>query len=94
LIYIAGTLCFLPASSPNQIQQLDGLGLILLAFASLNTIIAYGSFGIAMTHWEASRASAVITIAPLLLQEQVLGNNSSATTGSNQFSQGGEQVEK
>jgi drug/metabolite transporter (DMT)-like permease len=66
LIYIAGTLCFLPASSPNQIQQLDGLGLILLAFASLNTIIAYGSFGIAMTHWEASRVSAVITIAPLL----------------------------
>lgn len=66
LIYIAGTLCFLPASSPNQIQQLDSLGLILLAFASLNTIIAYGSFGIAMTHWEASRVSAVITIAPLL----------------------------
>jgi hypothetical protein len=31
----------------------------------------------------------------LLLQEQVLGNNSSvATTGSNQLSQGGEQVEK
>ena len=30
----------------------------------------------------------------LLLQEQVLGNNSSATTGSNQLSQGGEQVKK
>jgi hypothetical protein len=30
----------------------------------------------------------------LLPQEQVLGNNSSATTGSNQLSQGGEQVEK
>jgi hypothetical protein len=29
----------------------------------------------------------------LLLQEQVLGNNSSATTGSNQLSHGGEQVE-
>jgi len=66
LIYIAGALCFLPASSPGQIQQLDGLGLGMLAFASLNTIIAYGSFGLAMTHWEASRVSAVITIAPLL----------------------------
>lgn len=66
LIYIAGTLCFLPASSPSQVQQLDGLGLAVLAFAALNTIIAYGSFGMAMTHWEASRVSAVITIAPLL----------------------------
>jgi len=30
----------------------------------------------------------------LLLQEQVLGNNGSATTGPNQLSQGGEQVKK
>lgn len=66
LLYIAGTLCFLPASSPAQILQLDSLGLMMLVFAALNTIIAYGSFGIAMTHWEASRVSAVITIAPLL----------------------------
>ena len=27
LIYVAGAVCFLPASSPGQIQQLDGLGL-------------------------------------------------------------------
>lgn len=66
LLYIAGTLCFLPASSPSQILQLDSLGLMMLVFASLNTIIAYGCFGYAMTHWEASRVSAVITIAPLL----------------------------
>ena len=66
LVYIAGTLCFLPASSPSQILQLDSLGLTMLVFASLNTIIAYGSFGIAMTHWETSRVSATITIAPLL----------------------------
>jgi drug/metabolite transporter (DMT)-like permease len=66
LIYIAGSLCFLPASSPSQVLQLDGLGLVMLAFAALNTIIAYGSFGIAMTYWEASRVSAIITLAPLL----------------------------
>lgn len=66
LVYIAGTLFFLPASSPKQIQQLDGLGMAMLAFAALNTIIAYGSFGLAMTHWQASRVSAVITITPLL----------------------------
>ena len=66
LVYIAGAICFLPASSPSQIQQLDGLELAVLAFASLNTIIAYGSFGMAMTHWEVSRVSATITITPLL----------------------------
>lgn len=66
LIYIAGSLCFLPASSPGQVRQLDGLGLTMLAFVSLNTIIAYGSFGAAMTHWEASRVSAVITLGPLI----------------------------
>ena len=66
LIYIAGALCFLPVSSPGQIMLLDDLGLAMLAFVSLNTIIAYGCFGMAMTHWEASRVSAVITIGPLL----------------------------
>ena len=65
LIYLAGTLCFLPASSPQQIFLLDGVGLGMLAFASLNTIIAYGCFGLAMTRWEASRVSATITLAPL-----------------------------
>ena len=65
LIYISGTLCFLPAAEPAQILQLDGLGLGMLLFASLNTIIAYGCFGMAMTHWEASRVSATITLAPL-----------------------------
>ena len=66
LIYIAGALCFWPGSSPGQIQQLDSLALMMLAFAALNTIIAYGCFGLAMTHWESSRVSAVITLAPLL----------------------------
>lgn len=66
LIYLAGTLVFLPGSSPGQVQQLDGLGLIMLVFAALNTIIAYGCFGAAMTHWESSRVSATITTAPLL----------------------------
>jgi drug/metabolite transporter (DMT)-like permease len=66
LLYVAGSLCFWPAASPGQIQQLDGFGLMMLAFAAVNTIIAYGSFGYAMTHWEASRVSAVITLTPLL----------------------------
>ena len=66
LIYIGGTVCFLPGASPGQVSQLDGLGLAMLAFAAFNTIIAYGSFGLAMTHWQASRVSSVITLTPLL----------------------------
>ena len=66
LLYVAGSLCFWPAASPSQVLQLDGFGLMMLAFAALNTIIAYGSFGYAMTHWEASRVSAVISVTPLL----------------------------
>jgi drug/metabolite transporter (DMT)-like permease len=66
LIYIAGSLCFLPGAEPGQILQLDGFALWMLAFASLNTIVAYGSFGLAMTYWDTSRVSAVITLSPLL----------------------------
>jgi drug/metabolite transporter (DMT)-like permease len=66
LLYVAGSICFWPAASPGQIQQLDDFGLMMLAFAAFNTIIAYGSFGYAMTHWEASRVSAVISVSPLL----------------------------
>lgn len=66
LVYVAGSLCFWPVAAPSQIQQLDGIGLIMLGFAALNTVIAYSSFGFAMTYWEASRVSAVITLTPLL----------------------------
>ena len=66
ILYIAGTLCFLPFSEPGQITTLGSIELGLLAFVSLNTIVAYGCFGLAMTHWEASRVSATITLAPLL----------------------------
>ncbi len=66
LIYIVGTLFFLPFSEPQQIMQLDTTKLALLVFACLNTLIAYGSFGLAMTHWQAARVSATITMVPLL----------------------------
>ena len=66
LICLAGTIFLWPMAEPGQIQGLNTTELILLAFCGLNTIIAYGSFGLAMSHWQASRVSAVITLAPLL----------------------------
>ncbi len=66
LLYVAGALLFLPGSRPASLLELDGLGLGLLAFASLNTLLAYGAFAEALDHWEASRVSAVLAITPLL----------------------------
>lgn len=66
LLYVAGAVVFLPAAQPASLLSLDGFGLFLLAFASLNTLLAYGAFAEALDHWEASRVSAVLAITPLL----------------------------
>jgi len=66
LIYIAGTLVFLPAAAPSAALSLDTTHLWLLAFVALNTSVAYGAFARAMVCWDASRVSAIITLTPLL----------------------------
>ncbi|AOS95521.1 putative inner membrane transporter YhbE [Microbulbifer aggregans] len=66
LIYIAGTLCFLPMADPMSALKLDWLGWALLIFLTANTLIAYGAFTKALAHWEASRVSATLALVPLL----------------------------
>ncbi len=66
VIYVAGALLFLPPAAPAAILELDAFGWLLLVFASLNTLFAYGAFAEALDHWEASRVSAVLSITPLL----------------------------
>lgn len=66
MLCLGGTLLLLPLSAPLQVLSLDGVQLAVLGFAGLNTIIAYGAFGLAMSHWQASRVSAIIPLAPLL----------------------------
>lgn len=66
LICLSGTITLLPLAEPAQLWQLRPAHALLLAFCGINTIVAYGCFGLAMSHWQASRVSAVITIAPLL----------------------------
>lgn len=66
LIYVAGAVIFLPTARPAALLELDGFNLFLLAFATLNTLLAYGAFAEALDHWEASRVSAVLSITPLL----------------------------
>jgi drug/metabolite transporter (DMT)-like permease len=66
LICLGGSFALLPAADPLQVLDLDWQARGLLLFCGLNTIVAYGCFGLAMSHWDASRVSAVIPLAPLL----------------------------
>ncbi|QIL89792.1 EamA family transporter [Microbulbifer sp. SH-1] len=66
LIYLAGTLCFLPVAKPALALSLPPLGWALLLFLTANTLIAYGAFAKAMASWEASRVSATLALVPLM----------------------------
>jgi drug/metabolite transporter (DMT)-like permease len=66
LIFIFGSIAFLPTATPDKLLALDLTGMLLLAFCSANTVLAYGCFAEALEHWEASRVSAVLAIIPLL----------------------------
>jgi drug/metabolite transporter (DMT)-like permease len=65
LLYAGAVPLLLPPAEPAQLQGLDGLQLGMLAFCCANTVIAYGCFAEALEHWEVSRVSAVVTLAPV-----------------------------
>jgi drug/metabolite transporter (DMT)-like permease len=66
VVYIMGSLVFLPNSNVMVIEQFDTLAWGLLIFCGANTLVAYGAFAEALDHWEASRVSATLAITPLL----------------------------
>ncbi|MFA0811325.1 DMT family transporter [Microbulbifer epialgicus] len=66
VIYIAGTLCFLPMADPLKVIHLGWLEWALLAFLTANTLIAYGAFSKAMVYWEASSVSATLALVPVI----------------------------
>jgi drug/metabolite transporter (DMT)-like permease len=65
LIYAGATVLLLPTASPGEIGRLSTLHAWTLAFCCANTLIAYGAFVEALGHWEVSRVSAVLALAPL-----------------------------
>lgn len=81
LICITGTILFWPLAEPTQILALNATELAVLIFCGVNTIIAYGSFGLAMSHWESSRVSAILPLAPLLTLLFTYGLNRWTTAG-------------
>ncbi|SDJ85448.1 DMT family transporter [Microbulbifer yueqingensis] len=66
LIYIAGTVCFLPGAAPLSVTGLSWVQWGLLLFLTVNTLVAYGAFTKALACWEASRVSATLALVPLM----------------------------
>ena len=71
IIYGGCALLFTPFAQPETILTLNGFHLVILLFCALNTLIAYGAFAESLQHWEASRVSAVLALAPIITLSSV-----------------------
>jgi drug/metabolite transporter (DMT)-like permease len=65
VIYGACGLFFWIMAKPQTLIQLNSIEWIALIFCGLNTVIAYGAFAESLQHWEASRVSAILALAPI-----------------------------
>ncbi|MCL6753832.1 DMT family transporter [Nostoc sp. CCCryo 231-06] len=66
IIYGGCAFLFTPLAKIQSLFILDSFHLLMLVFCALNTLIAYGAFAESLEHWEASRVSAVIALAPIV----------------------------
>ena len=65
VIYGVCGLLFWLFAKPQLLIQLNSIEWLMLIFCGLNTVIAYGCFAESLQHWEASRVSAIIALAPI-----------------------------
>ena len=72
-IYALAAIVLLPLAHPRALLALDARHAWLLAFCSINTLVAYGAFAEALAHWQASRVSAVLAVTPLLSLATIAG---------------------
>jgi drug/metabolite transporter (DMT)-like permease len=66
MIYGGCAVLFTPFATAKDIFNLNFSHLIVLVFCGLNTLIAYGAFAESLNHWEASRVSAILALAPIV----------------------------
>lgn len=66
LLYGGCGALFTPLASPTALLKLTSLQWGMLIFCGLNTLVAYGAFAEALEHWEASKISAVLALAPII----------------------------
>lgn len=65
IVYGGCAFLFTPFTASKTIFTLSILHFGTLIFCAFNTLIAYGAFAESLAHWEASRVSAVLTLAPI-----------------------------
>jgi drug/metabolite transporter (DMT)-like permease len=65
IIYGACGLLFGALATPQSLFQLNAIEWSALIFCGLNTFVAYGAFAESLQHWEASRVSAILALAPI-----------------------------
>lgn len=65
-IFVVAAIALTPFAYPASLLQLDAPHWALLAYCSVNTLVAYGAFAAALAHWQASRVSLVLTVTPVL----------------------------
>jgi drug/metabolite transporter (DMT)-like permease len=65
VMYAVCMLIFGTMAKPQTLIQLNSIEWIALIFCGLNTVVAYGAFAESLQHWEASRVSAILALAPI-----------------------------
>lgn len=65
VVYAVGTLVLAPTATPGVLLDLTTEQALAVAYACFNTVAAYGCFAAAVSVWESSRVSAVLTLTPL-----------------------------
>lgn len=66
MIYLGCTVVMTPFASPAQTAELSDVALYCLIFCCLNTLIAYGCYGEALSRWEVSKVSMLMPQIPIL----------------------------
>jgi drug/metabolite transporter (DMT)-like permease len=65
VIYGVCGLIFGTMAKPQTLIELNSIEWMALIFCGLNTVVAYGAFAESLQHWEASRVSAILALAPI-----------------------------
>lgn len=66
IIYFGCALVMTPFAEVSQVQQLSPFAAYCLIFCCLNTVIAYGCYGEALSRWEMSKVSMILPQIPIL----------------------------
>jgi drug/metabolite transporter (DMT)-like permease len=65
IIYGACGIFFGTLANLQSLTQLNAIEWMMLIFSGLNTVIAYGCFAESLQHWQASKVSVILALAPI-----------------------------